>query len=123
MSEPKISVLQRKAVSIVRENLMEDPAYRPYTGCEHMNRTRFNGKQFDCSCGWHTTYEPEFIEAWKAKHGLSCDFADPPIWHRHGMPNINDALDRVLLSRRSRGFSALDELIGRAVAASTVDKS
>lgn len=58
-------------MSIVRENLMNEPGYSPYCGAENCNlrwpRTRFNGQQFACRCGFETTFEPEFIAAYKAK--------------------------------------------------------
>lgn len=51
--------------SIVRNNLMSRPNYSPYCGntdCIHsMPRTTFNGKQFECSCGWKSAFDNEFI--------------------------------------------------------------
>lgn len=59
------------SMSIVRDNLMTQPGYTPYCGGDDCTlrwpRTRFDGKQFACSCGWHTTFEDEFIESYKAK--------------------------------------------------------
>lgn len=60
-------------VSIVRWNLMECEGYTPYcAGSLHMFRTIFDGEQFVCrACGWRSQFEPEFIEKYKAKWGLS----------------------------------------------------
>lgn len=56
--------------SIVRQNLLTEPGYSPYCGnhlCASMPRTRFNGEQFECpSCGWTSSFEPEFIDAYNA---------------------------------------------------------
>lgn len=58
-------------MSIVRDNLMTQEGYAPYCGADdcpvRMPRTHFNGKQFYCRCGWHSAFEAEFIEAYKAK--------------------------------------------------------
>ncbi len=58
-------------MSIVRENLMNKPGYTPYCGnerCPDMPRTRFDGEQFVCPCcGWRSSFEEEFIDAYKAK--------------------------------------------------------
>lgn len=55
--------------SIVRENLLKHRGYTPYCGSERCThgtpRTRFNGSQFECSCGWRSLFEPEFIEKYK----------------------------------------------------------
>ena len=55
----------RPAMSIVRENLMKQPGYTPYCGADkcaaRWPRTRFNGSQFACSCGWRSDFEPTFI--------------------------------------------------------------
>jgi hypothetical protein len=57
-------------MSIVRQNLMTRPGYTPYCGNEkcfcYWPRTRFNGQQFECMCGWHSQFEPEFIEKYRA---------------------------------------------------------
>ena len=94
--------LEHLRSSLVRSNLLDDRNYRPYVGCEHMNRARFNGKQFDCSCGWHTTYEDEFIAAWKKQHNLPEDFADPAEWHPHGVPNFYVHLEARLRAAQMR---------------------
>lgn len=57
-------------MSIVRENLLTEPGYSPYCGAGNgcrfgMPRTRFNGKQFECACGWQSGFEVEFIEKYK----------------------------------------------------------
>jgi len=58
-------------MSIVRENLMTRKGYSPYCGNEqcrfHMPRTRYIGGQFQCGCGWRSSFEDEFIEAYEAK--------------------------------------------------------
>ena len=52
--------------SDVRRNLLTRKGYTPYCGnmdCRTMPRTQFTGTQFKChSCGWESSYEPEFIE-------------------------------------------------------------
>jgi hypothetical protein len=57
-------------MSIVRENLLTQKGYTPYCGdsqCRfRMPRTAFNGKQFQCMCGWQSAFEPAFIEDYKA---------------------------------------------------------
>lgn len=63
-------------MSIVRDNLMSDPNYTPYCGaiddCEYrMPRTRFDGEQFVCRCGWRSGFDAKFIEQYKAKHALT----------------------------------------------------
>lgn len=62
-------------MSIVRENLMEDPGYRPYCGRDPyrlgMPRTEFDGEQFRCRCGWRSGFPAEFIAEYKTKHGLT----------------------------------------------------
>lgn len=56
-------------MSIVRDNLMNEPGYTPYCGAERCRarwpRTRFNGSQFQCSCGWQSGFEAAFIEQYK----------------------------------------------------------
>lgn len=58
-----------QSLSIVRQNLLTRPHYRPYCGGErcYLNwpRATFNGTQFTCRCGWVSRYEPEFIEQFK----------------------------------------------------------
>jgi hypothetical protein len=54
--------------SIVRENLMTRPGYMPYCGEDRcFRRVRFDGNQFFCTCGWRSSYEPEFIDEYKAR--------------------------------------------------------
>jgi rubredoxin len=57
-------------MSLVRHNLMTRQGYSPYCGgerCRTMPRTRFDGEQFVCpTCGWRSSFEPEFIAAYKA---------------------------------------------------------
>ena len=51
--------------SILRRNLLNERGYTPYCGAEkcyvRWPRTRFNGQQFQCMCGWQSSLEPEFI--------------------------------------------------------------
>lgn len=58
-------------MSIVRENLMTRKGYAPYCGnmeCRAgMPRTHFINGQFACTCGWKSSFEPEFIAAYQAK--------------------------------------------------------
>ena len=58
-------------MSIVRENLMTVPGYKPYCGSENCflrwPRTHYNAGQFRCACGWVSNFEPEFIAAYEAK--------------------------------------------------------
>jgi len=58
-------------MSIVRQNLLTQKDYTPYCGNNHcsvlMPRSRFNGHQFECVCGWKSSFEPEFIEQYKKK--------------------------------------------------------
>ncbi len=61
-------------VSIVRENLMNEPGYTPYCGNGHcsamMPRTVWTGKQFKCySCHWQSKFPDDFIAEYKAKWG------------------------------------------------------
>lgn len=57
-------------MSIVRENLLSRPGYSPYcgagNGCSaHMPRTKWNGEQFECRCGWQSAFDEEFIAKYK----------------------------------------------------------
>lgn len=56
--------------TIVRENLMTRPGYSPYCGnmecAAGMPRTRFDGRQFRCSCGWRSGFPEDFITRYKA---------------------------------------------------------
>jgi len=60
-------------MSIVRINLLTRKGYTPYCGAENchlrMPRTAFNGKQFQCGCGWQSKFEAEFIEEYKQAQG------------------------------------------------------
>ncbi len=61
-------------MSLIRDNLMNRPGYSPYCGGEKCNagmpRTKFNGKQFTCFCGWQSGFDDEFIAQYKAKWGF-----------------------------------------------------
>jgi hypothetical protein len=58
-------------MSLIRENLMTRPGYSPYCGSEQctyrMPRTHFKRGQFECYCGWRSSFDPEFIAAYEAK--------------------------------------------------------
>jgi len=56
-------------MSIVRENLMSRPGYAPFCGgdqCGTALRSKFDGEQFTCYCGWRSSFEPEFMAEYKA---------------------------------------------------------
>ena len=61
-------------MSTVRTNLMNEKGYTPYCGNSSCRRgwprTRFNGTQFECRCGWISEFPVEFIEAYKEKWAL-----------------------------------------------------
>ena len=65
-----------KELSIVRENLMNEPGYTPYCGSSscHLRqpRTTFNTRtsQFYCLCGWNSTFPTDFIDRYKEKWNL-----------------------------------------------------
>ncbi len=67
--------------SIVRSNLMERPGYSPYCGneaCElRMPRSRWDGEQFKCSCGWRSSFDADFIARYKAKRALDQIESEP----------------------------------------------
>lgn len=52
-------------VSIVRQNLLTEKNYTPYCGVKNCRytwpRTKFNGEQFECKCGWKSSFEKKFI--------------------------------------------------------------
>jgi hypothetical protein len=56
---------------IVRHNLLTQPGYRPYCGAEKCShrwpRVNFNGKQFQCPCGWQSEFPADFIVEYKGK--------------------------------------------------------
>ncbi|KUY28049.1 hypothetical protein [Elizabethkingia ursingii] len=64
-----------KELSIVRENLMTKEGYSPYCGLDakcpyRWPRTKFNGKQFVCDCGWKSDFPEDFINRYKEKWNL-----------------------------------------------------
>jgi hypothetical protein len=71
-------------MSIVRDNLMTRPGYTPYCGDEkcalRMPRTRFNGSQFVCGCGWQSQFDPEFIAKYKARWADAPSPAEERAW-------------------------------------------
>lgn len=56
-------------LSIVRTNLLTVLNYTPYCGsltcCHNMPRSVFNGQQFQCGCGWRSSFEDSFINEYK----------------------------------------------------------
>lgn len=60
---------------IVRDNLMNRSGYTPYCGAEactyRMPRTFFKNGQFECLCGWRSSFEPEFINKYEAKWSIT----------------------------------------------------
>jgi hypothetical protein len=69
VNEPKDAELED---SLVRQNLMDRPGYTPYCGADTCRvmwpRTRWDGAQFRCSCGWRSQFPADFIERYVAKH-------------------------------------------------------
>lgn len=71
--ERTLTTEQRKIAkgSIVRYNLLSRPNYAPYCGdidCKHgLPRAPFSTElnQFKCSCGWVSSFPPEFIAEYK----------------------------------------------------------
>lgn len=56
--------------SLVKENIMTRKGYTPYCGsdaCLSFDRTRFNGEQFYCHCGWKSQLSYDFISRYKEK--------------------------------------------------------
>ncbi|TCG09314.1 hypothetical protein BZM27_05800 [Paraburkholderia steynii] len=65
-------------MSIVRDNLMNEPGYSPYCGNEKCRgmwpRASWTGAQFRChACGWQSSFEPEFIAEYKSKWSTGDD--------------------------------------------------
>lgn len=58
-------------MSLIRDNLMNERGYSPYCGADRCPatwpRTRFDGSQFKCVCGWRSGFDAEFIAEYKAK--------------------------------------------------------
>lgn len=59
--------------SIVRDNLMIRPGYAPYCGggCREMPRTKWDGEQFKCGCGWRSEFPADFISLYRRKWRLT----------------------------------------------------
>ena len=54
--------------SIVRNNLMKRPGYAPYCGeTRCFSRTRWNGAQFRCGCGYRTEFPETFLALYRAR--------------------------------------------------------
>lgn len=62
---------QKDYGSIVKNNLMKRPGYRPYCGGSYarcgLPRLTWNGEQFDCKCGYETNFPAGFIKKYKAR--------------------------------------------------------
>jgi hypothetical protein len=57
-------------MSIVRHNLLTIKNYSPYCiECRAMDRMKFINNQFQCKCGYRTSFENEFIEELKKFRG------------------------------------------------------
>jgi len=65
-----------KEDSIVRQNLMDDPNYRPYCGnngggCYNPRTQLRPDGQFICPhCKWISSFPEDFVKRYKAKHNL-----------------------------------------------------
>ena len=61
-------------MSLIRDNLMKEPGYSPYCGSDScwvgLMRTKFDGEQFVCRCGWRSQFPADFIAEYKAKWGI-----------------------------------------------------
>lgn len=63
-------------MSLVQDNLMNREGYTPYCGDEvckpehYTQRTKFDGEQFTCKCGWRSRFSKEFIQKYKEKWNL-----------------------------------------------------
>lgn len=62
--------------TLVRKNLLTRQGYTPYCGNAYsecfyrLPRTKFDGEQFICKCGWRSEYEEEFIEEYKKQQEI-----------------------------------------------------
>lgn len=56
-------------MSTVRTNLLNEFGYTPYCGavtCPYSwPRSKFDGHQFGCTCGWKSAFEADFIKEYK----------------------------------------------------------
>jgi hypothetical protein len=61
-------------MSLIRKNLMSEPGYSPYCGSDScwagMPRSKFDGEQFVCRCGWRSQFPADFIGEYKDKWGI-----------------------------------------------------
>ncbi len=61
--------------SIVRQNIRNRVGYSPYCGAERCPRgwprTEFKRDQFECACGWRSTFEAGFVTNARAALRLS----------------------------------------------------
>lgn len=87
-------------MSIVRENLLSDPKYRPYCGaakCRHSwPRTSFDGRQFVCKCGWKSTFDNDFMQEYYKRHNITVTGRTPTRPRIQNIPGtLADALDKI----------------------------
>lgn len=63
-----------KSFTIIQGNMMREKSYSPYCGNDHCKyrgpRTKFNGNQMECSCGWKSSFDNGFIKEYKEKHNI-----------------------------------------------------
>ncbi len=61
-------------MNCVRQNPLTLAGYVPYCGaqeCPHdWPRSRWDGSQFRCDCGWRSTLPASFVAEYRAKWGL-----------------------------------------------------
>ena len=59
----------------VRHNLLTEKGYSPYCGNWHcsldMPRTKFNGEQFTCGCGWVSEFPDDFMAKYKTTWNIT----------------------------------------------------
>jgi len=62
----------KREINVVRSNMIEDKNYVPYCGAKNchygMIRTKWNGEQMECLCGWESEFPKDFIDRYKLKH-------------------------------------------------------
>lgn len=61
-------------MTIIQLTLMNQQGYSPYCGSSScsagMPRSKFDGEQFVCQCGWRSQFPADFIAEYKAKWGI-----------------------------------------------------
>ena len=62
---------------LIRNNLLTRKGYSPYCGddhcCRSTPRTKFNGSQFECPCGWVSEFPVDFIQQYRRRWKLDQD--------------------------------------------------